>query len=335
MMKPPVLSIAICTHNPDRRTLARLLTAVRNLSGVSELEEIVLVDNNSQPRLDQWPEVSEFISQLSGARYCYEAEPGLSAARCRAIRETAADVIVFFDDDNEPESDYLRVLSGRFEKYPSVAVWGPGTIDVEFIDETADEIRCRKDIFQARRERDGFACIPGYYGDITPMGTGFAVRREVLRHYERLVTSGVLNLTGRNGKSMSSGEDTQIVWEAMKLGYATGVVSNLRCRHLINGAKANDRYIGRLCFGLAASHLPALAQCYPDLAQSMAYVPSLPFVWKRLFKLQVKHWIGRSSNLERVITQASLLGSAYGSAIVKNDPRSERFKSLSGFYGFS
>jgi hypothetical protein len=67
----------------------------------------------------------------------------------------------------------------------------------------------------------------------------------------------------------------------------------------------------------------------------MAYVPSLPFVWKRLFKLQVKHWIGRASNLERVITQASLLGSAYGSAIVKNDPRSERFKSLSGFYGFS
>lgn len=333
-MKSVELSIAICTHNPDRRTLTRLLSAVRKLSGVSELKEVVLVDNNSQPRLDQWHEVSEFLSQLSGAKYCYETEPGLSAARCRAIRETSASVVVFFDDDNEPDANYLSVLSEQFQKYPNVAAWGPGTIEVEFIDETAKEIRNRPDIFQARSERDGFACIPGYYGDVTPMGTGFAVRRDVLSHYERLITAGVLNLTGRNGKSMSSGEDAQIVWEATKLGYATGVIPNLRCRHLINAAKANRRYVARLSFGLAASHLPALAQCYPEIAKSMAFVPTRIHVWKQLMRLQLKSWLKRTSSLDKVISQATLLGAAYGSAIVKNDERSGYFRLLAKRFGF-
>jgi hypothetical protein len=166
------------------------------------------------------------------------------------------------------------------------------------------------------------------------MGTGFAVRRDVLSHYERLITAGVLNLTGRNGKSMSSGEDAQIVWEATKLGYATGVIPNLRCRHLINAAKANRRYVARLSFGLAASHLPALAQCYPEIAKSMAFVPTRIHVWKQLMRLQLKSWLKRTSSLDKVISQATLLGAAYGSAIVKNDERSGYFRLLAKRFGF-
>jgi glycosyltransferase involved in cell wall biosynthesis len=264
------ICIVIATHNPDLRTLRRLLDAIRELDCITYAEAIILVDNNSEPRLATDADVMEFLCALPNARYLYESVPGLTAARCRAIRESSADIVVFFDDDNEPASNYLMVLEDYFRRYPNVGISGPGTVNVEYLDETPEEIRRRPELFQQANRAFGYACIAGYFGEVTPFGTGFAVRREVLRQYERLVGDGTLCLTDRQGRSLSSGGDVQIVWDATKMGLACGVIPELVCGHLINGAKANIDYLGRLEYGCAASYAPAISQSFPELAKKLS-----------------------------------------------------------------
>ncbi len=198
------------------------MAAIRGLDGVGGIESVLLVDNNSNPRFDGTKEVAELLSALPNATYSYETVPGLTAARCRAIRDSASDVVVFFDDDNEPAPNYLTVLADFFKRYPNVGVWGPGTVNVEYLDETPDEIRRRPELFQQARRPFGFACIDGYFGEVTPLGTGFAVRRSVLARYERLVADGTLCLSDRQGRSLSSGGDVQISGKRQRWDWPVG-----------------------------------------------------------------------------------------------------------------
>ncbi len=335
MTSPLKIDIAIATHNPDRRTLGRLMSAIRRLVGLSEVDSVMLVDNNSNPRLDGDAEVASFLSEVVGTRYLYETVPGLTAARCRAIRESKADVIVFFDDDNEPAADYLTVLRDHFLRYPNVGVWGPGTVKVDFLDETPEEIRSRPELFQEAKRKFGFACIDGYYGEVSPLGTGFAVRRSVLAKYEQLVTEGVLCLTDRQGKSLSSGGDVQILWEATKMGLACGVIPELVCGHLINAKKANIDYLGRLEYGCAGSFAPAIQQSFPELAKMMFRPPTYWPVFKIVMKQQLKKVIKPHRRLEATLTQARLLGQAVSQANACQSQNADRFLRLAKWLGFS
>ncbi len=326
--------IAIAAHNPDRRTFGRLLRAVRSLDGIADVDSILLVDNNSEPRLNEDAEVLAFVESLPRARYLFETKPGLTAVRCRAIRESISDVLVFFDDDNEPAADYLTVLDGYFRRYPNVGVWGPGTVKVEFLDETPEEIRRRPDLFQEANRAFGFACIDGYYGEVTPLGTGFAVRRNVLLNYHLLVANGTLCLTDRQGRSLSSGGDVQIVWEATKLGLASGVIPELVCGHLINGAKANIDYLGRLEYGCAGSYAPAISQSFPELAKRVHNPPTYGAVLRVVMKQQIKKRLKPHQRLEATLIQARLLGQAVSQATACNTSTADRFLKLARWLGF-
>lgn len=89
------ISIAICTHNPDPRLLSILLASVQGLNILEVVEKIVIIDNNSDVELNASTEILEFLEQLPQAVSLRESKPGLSAARCGAIQETASDVVVF------------------------------------------------------------------------------------------------------------------------------------------------------------------------------------------------------------------------------------------------
>jgi glycosyltransferase involved in cell wall biosynthesis len=334
MKQSPTFTVAVPTHNPDKRNLGRLLAAIGQLNGVAEIESVLLVDNNSKPRLDGDKEVVDFLCALPNARYLYESVPGLTAARCRAIRESNANVVVFFDDDNEPASNYLMVLEGYFRRYPNVGIWGPGTVNVEYLDETPEEIRQRPELFQQAKRAFGYACIAGYFGEVTPLGTGFAVRREVLQQYERLVSDGTLCLTDRQGKSLSSGGDVQIIWEAAKMGLASGVIPELVCGHLINADKANIDYLGRLEYGCAGSYAPAISQSFPDLVRKIIHPPDYWPVFKVIMKQQLTKKIKPHRRLEATLIQARLLGQAVSQATVCNNPTADRFLKLAQWLGF-
>jgi hypothetical protein len=90
------------------------------------------------------------------------------------------------------------------------------------------------------------------------------VRREVLAEYARDVAAGRLDASGRKGRQLTSGEDAQIVWTAVRMGLSAGVSPELRLAHLVERRKATLRYILRMVFATMASGRIALQQSFPD-----------------------------------------------------------------------
>ena len=95
-------SVVICTHNPRSDYFARVLDGLRNQTLPLHKWELLIVDNASR-----LPLVADY-SWHPLARHILESELGLTPARRRGIREASADVIIFVDDDNVLEENYLR-----------------------------------------------------------------------------------------------------------------------------------------------------------------------------------------------------------------------------------
>ncbi len=283
------LSIVIPTHNPQERIFARVLSAVSALRDDNGAKpECVIVDNNSNPPLDQMGCVQEFLRTWGNARIVREQVPGLTFARLAGIRATSGDVIVVFDDDNVPDPAYLQVVAECLKAHPVVGVWGAGRIDVELLDPVPSWLRERaKANHSQRRYRSvQYGFTPAGWLDFYPIGMGQALRRDIAESYRKAVECGELAATDRKGRSLASAGDVQIVWHAMTMGFAAGIHPNLAITHLIPESRTTLRYLTRLAYGLGSSYEPARAQVYPnEYANAAPYNPKASRLLARLWRV--------------------------------------------------
>ena len=123
------ISIIICTYN-RQKFLPGALKSLTNQTLKPESFEIILVNNNSTDNTDSI--CKNFITanpQLK-TKYFVETQKGLSAARNRGIKESAASLVVFIDDDAEITNDYLETAVEFFDLYPDVSAMGGKIIPV-------------------------------------------------------------------------------------------------------------------------------------------------------------------------------------------------------------
>lgn len=260
------LSIVVPTYNPQERIFSRVLTAIGSLLARDPHAECLIVDNRSDPPVIDQPYVQAFLQAHPSARVAREQQAGLTFARLTGIRATTAGAIVMFDDDNVPSPEYLETARACLNDYPWVGVWGAGNIDVEFLDPVPAWLQPRARLNHNQRSTSHvkYGCVPASWQEFYPIGMGLVVRRDVAERYRHAVESGVLTATDRQGRLMSSGGDTQIVWEALKMGLAAGVHPQMQVMHLIPGHRATVKYMKRVAFGCGVSYLPALMQSFPE-----------------------------------------------------------------------
>ncbi len=121
------LSVIIPTHNPRPAYLQRVLDALKAQSLPKEEWELVLVDNASkEPVAERWD-----LSWHPNGRHVREETLGAAQARLRGIRETNTEWLVFVDDDNVLDKDYLREAVKAGQTHDFLGVIG-GRIDPEF-----------------------------------------------------------------------------------------------------------------------------------------------------------------------------------------------------------
>lgn len=124
-------TVALCTHNHADR-LVRTLNDLRGLNLPRESWELLFIDNacrDATPGLladQQWPAGWH-------VRVVREESLGLSNARNRAIREARGDYIIFIDDDETPDPDWLCAYERLIQAQRPEAFGG--TIRVLFEDE--------------------------------------------------------------------------------------------------------------------------------------------------------------------------------------------------------
>lgn len=282
------ISIIVCTYNPNLVVLGRLLDAMSNFSNLSPAHEIIIVDNNSSQSIQENDSVKQFLINKKSARLITENTPGLTSARIRGIEEARCDWVVFFDDDNEPSSDYLLEMNSIVNSVQKIGALGPGIVDVKYIDKKAPKwLNKYKSIFQQRNDENLKFDNNTWWQFCYPFGTGLIVKREICVEYIQRVQKRQYLLSDRKGNCLSSGGDLQIVYTALDMGYCAGVSPRIKLNHLIDEKKSNQKYIARLLYGSAASNMPAYFQCFPNEKNLPKYPTTLDIVLKIYFLLKV------------------------------------------------
>lgn len=263
------VSIITCTYNPNPKIFERVLRSVERQDFGDMKVEYVIVDNNSNPPVAEMPIVQSFLARNSWARVIVEKEQGLTAARLAGTKATSADIIIFVDDDNELDSQYVKNSIKLFEAYPFVAVWGAGQISVEFPESAPSWIEKEMKPFYLERKRKHteYTTIVEMYCPAYPIGGGMAVKRQIMNTYSLLVKNHNFKTTDRKAGSGASWGDTQINWVSIKNGYAVGVSPDLKFQHLISKKRASLEYILRLLYDGPASGMTAFYEIFPEEIQ--------------------------------------------------------------------
>jgi len=243
------LSVIICTHNPRKDYFEKVINSLQSQTLPFKQWELLLIDNASAKPLDA--EVD--LAWHSQARYIREEELGLTPARLRGLRESKAETIVFVDDDNILNSDYLETAFHISKLWPTLGIWG-GQTKPAFEEEPPDWTKPYWVNLAIREfDCDRWSNI-SHHSEALPCGAGLCMRRSVAEEYARLAKDKPERmLLGRKGKALSSGEDTDIAITACDMGYGMGLFKSLQLTHLIPPSRLREDYLLKLEEGLSYS----------------------------------------------------------------------------------
>jgi glycosyltransferase involved in cell wall biosynthesis len=241
-----MLSAIVCTHNPRPDYLLRCLAALEAQTLPKEKWELSLVDNASAPDRAPRPD----LSWHPQARLVHEEKLGLTPARLRGIRETAGELLVFVDDDNVLDVDFLETTLRTAEEKLFLGSWS-GQSRPGFQEPPPEWTRRYWGNLVIREfDTDAWSNLPRL-PDTMPCGAGLCVRRSVARHYLQLHESGKRSFQfDRTGGSLLSGGDNDLAGCACDIGLGVGLIASLKLTHLISPERLTVDYLARLAEGI-------------------------------------------------------------------------------------
>lgn len=262
-------SVIICTNNPSYDYLNRVIDALRKQTLQIENWEFIVVDNASNNDV-----ISNFnFKWHPNYRYIFEEQLGLTLARLRGIKESKSNLLVFVDDDNVLDPDYLDNAFNISLEYPFLGAWGGQTIP-EF-EETPPEWTKPYWIALAIKEfdEDKWSNLVNQY-ETTPCGAGMCIRKEVAEKYVKLVLNDPIRIAmGRKGNNLTSYEDSDMAFTACDMGYGLGRFTSLKLKHLIPEERLDEDYLLKLLE--SSSYSGTIVESY------RGEIPSLDKTWQR------------------------------------------------------
>ena len=239
-------SVVICTHNPRAHYLRRCLEALQAQSLSQQLWELLVVDNCCEDPLADRVDLSWHLS----ARLIREEKLGLTPARLRGIQEASGDLLVFVDDDNVLDTDYLETALRTAGDKPFLGSWS-GQCRPEFETDPPEWTRRYWGNLAIREfARDVWSNLPRL-PDTMPCGAGLCVRRAVAQRYAHLHGQGKRSFQfDRAGGSLLSGGDNDLAACACDIGLGVGLIAALKLIHLIPQERLTEDYFARLTEGI-------------------------------------------------------------------------------------
>jgi glycosyltransferase involved in cell wall biosynthesis len=291
----PIISVITCAHNPRQNYLDKVLDALKAQTLSLDQWEFLLIDNASDR-----PLAAEIdLSWHPHARHIQEETLGLTPARLRGIQEAQADLLIFVDDDNVLDSDYLEVALHISKQWTMLGAWG-GEIRGEFEhtppDWTVPYLIC---LGIRELERDQWSNLLHQH-ETTPCGAGICVRRNVAYEYAELVQYDSKRAAlDRKGKTLTSCGDTDLAFTACDIGLGTGLFKSLKLTHLIPPNRLQEDYLLNLIENMEYSH-----KILDSLRGKMPQV--VPVSWQR--KLLRYYQLWRMQPQDRRFYQAQQRG---------------------------
>jgi glycosyltransferase involved in cell wall biosynthesis len=247
-------SVIICTHNPRSNYFTRVLDGLRNQTLPSRKWELLIIDNASRVPLASTCDISWHPT----ARHILERELGVAYARRRGFQEASADLIIFVDDDNVLDENYLAEAIKIGQEWPSLGVWGSGCIRGEFEVEPRDSLRSWLPVREVTAPRwsnlAGFHLLGESPEEAIPWGAGMCIRKEVAIAYCQFCDQSSLQIISHQGEGLLGGEDTEMCFVCCSRGLGVGIFPELKMTHLIPQRRVSENYIVRFAEGTSISN---------------------------------------------------------------------------------
>lgn len=240
-----MINVFICTYNPNPQFLRETIESIQKQDLPRDLWNLTVIDNNSTSPVAKLAVIKELK-----VKTVVEKTQGLTAARKCATLMANGDLLVFIDDDNILEPNYLStakqlftqqhigILSGhiapRYEIQP--AAWFKPF-------EPMLAIR----LFEA--DQDVMLNESSHYNSRFPVGAGMIVRKELISEYYNEHLSADNYIEGRKGDDLTSSEDIDLDLYALSKGYKIGVSPKLRMLHIIPPRRIEADYIIKMAEG--------------------------------------------------------------------------------------
>ena len=240
-------SIIVCCFNSEKR-IGKTLEYLSKLELNSLLCEIILVDNNSRDRTvniakEKWASMNAPFD----LKIVYEKKSGLTYARKKGIDFANFDYIIFCDDDNWLQENYLQVAFKYLQENTLIGILGGRS-------EAAD-----KTILPDWFEKYQYCYAVGSPHltdiDITEegqiWGAGMVSRRNLL--LQIFDEDFPFLCTDRKENNLSSGGDDEICMRVVLLGYRLFHVHELFFFHDINSERLTLEKLNSLFSGFRYS----------------------------------------------------------------------------------
>ena len=248
-LKPVQISVITCSHNPRSDYLAQVIEALKNQTLNKHNWEYLFIDNASDDPLEQRVD----LSWHPNSRHIHEENLGLTHARLRGIREATGEILVFVDDDNVLDADYLDQALRIANQWPILGAFG-GQVRPAFEEMPAAWTKRYWSRLVIREfEQNSWSNMPSLH-ETMPSGAGLCVRGRVAKEYLAYHANGKRGiLLDRKGSSLVSGGDIDLAATSCDIGLGVGLFASLKLTHLISRDRLQEDYLVKLVEAMAFS----------------------------------------------------------------------------------
>ncbi|HRN94077.1 MAG TPA: glycosyltransferase [Chitinophagales bacterium] len=253
------VSVVIVTYNGVER-LKPTIEHLINQKDISFEWEVLLVDNNSTDG------TADFVKKLWDTqasscklRIVSEPKPGQSAARERGIKESNYQYLLFCDDDNWLNENYVKAAFEIINSAENIAaVGGIGIMEYEqdFTPPTWLKPFERSYGTTAQGIEDGDTT--NWKGCLYTAGT-ILNRKWIGKLYNLGFSS---SLKGRIGTSLTGGEDIELTYALKLIGGKLFYSSKMHFKHFMPKQRITWDYLKRLWNSFGYSDY--IISCYPN-----------------------------------------------------------------------
>jgi glycosyltransferase involved in cell wall biosynthesis len=279
------VSVIICTFNGAQR-LVKTMEHL-NLQKVDRQIpwEVILVDNASTDGSDG---IATALWRRTDAalRVVREPRQGLIYARHSGAGAARFDYLSFIDDDNWVDERWVRTVYDIFRNRPDVGICG-GQIEPVCEDLPPPWFFQFQDSFASGKQADGTGFVPDSRGYL--WGAGLNLRKSLLTY---VVESGFQSfLTGRKGRSILAGEDTEICYVFRLAGFRLWYDERLRLKHFIPASRLKWDHLCKMYRGFGAAH--SILALYRDTLCNGKDDKEFPGYYRMIKRLAASLWRNR------------------------------------------
>lgn len=240
------LSIIVCCYNSANRIEPTLYHIAKQVMYGLNCELLLVnnncTDNTIEIAINAWNQLgSPFPINIIN-----ENEPGLSNARKAGVLSAKGEILVFCDDDNWLDENYLQIAYQLFRKDESIFGACGFCKPVSDID--------LPDWFEEYSPL--YACgLPQIKNGelITLRGAGMVLRAKIIKE---IYKQGIKHfLIGRNGQELSSGEDDEISFWLKYIGGRLVYYNSLKLQHFMEEKRLTEVYRNKLVISIQESTL--------------------------------------------------------------------------------